>query len=55
MTASFVNRTKVAGFPDGSVLKSLPAKQTIPTGSVPGSGRSGEGTQKHLLQACHKR
>ena len=42
---------KLLGFPGGSVVKNLPAKQE--TGSIPGSGRSpGEKNGNPLQYSC---
>ena len=40
------------GFPDGSVVKNLPANAIVTrdVGSVPGSGRRPRGTNDNLLQ-----
>ena len=43
------------GFPDGSVVKNLPASARVAgdTGLIPGLGRSpGEGNGNHLQYAC---
>ena len=52
-TLLFYDLPNPLGFPGGSVVRNLPAKQD--TGSIPGSGRSpGEGNGKLLQYSCWK-
>ena len=50
-TLLFYDLPNPLGFPGGSVVRNLPAKQD--TGSIPGSGRSpGEGNGNPLQYSC---